>query len=90
MSPKIATHVGVRPPVLPCAVGVAIPCAKRDLDPIVRVPLIEKLFRNYLDSSPDVFFTYPPYPDSGRRGVKTAQINPADTWPTTTRPIQRG
>ena len=90
MSPGIATHVGVTQPVLPCAVGVAIPCAKRGLDLIIGVPLVEKLFRNYLDSSFDVFFAYPPYPYGVRRGVKTAQIYPANTWPIATRPIQCG
>ena len=67
MNLGIATHVGVTQPVLPCAVDVPISYARRDLDPIVRIPSVEQLFRNYLDRFLDVLFAYPPgpQPDGG-------------------------
>ena len=72
MSQVNITHPVAHPPV----VDVTMSCARRDLDPIVRILLVEQLFRNYLDSSLDVFLTYPPGPQTdggncspGRRRV---------------------
>ena len=60
MTLEITTRASVTQPASPCAAGAAMPCARRNLDPTVGVPLVKKLFRSYLDSFLDVFFTYPP------------------------------